>query len=567
MKQLTNLLARRGVNARIYALVVIFGVSCAALAAALVWLQGQRAIAARQHGLESLVDVAIGVLDAHKKLADAGAMPVEEAKARALKVIENMRYGNGDYFFARNLDGITVMNAAAPQTVGTNRDQVTDSRGHYYVREMTDVVRKNGQGFVNYVFKKPGKNYEVDKTTFLKLYKPWGIAIGSGVYVDDVQDELNGAMLQAGGVTLALIALLSLVAFWIARGITRPLGRLRTAMQALAENRASSATPELERADEIGEMARAVEVFRKSLAETDRLRNEQAEIEGRTAAQHRADMNRIADEFQTAVGNIIDAVSSAATELEASAGTLTKTAETTQEITGSVVATSEQASANVQTVAAATEEMAASVGEIARQAQTSSEIARQAVTQAEKTDARITKLSQAANRIGDVVKLITAIAEQTNLLALNATIEAARAGEAGKGFAVVAQEVKALATQTAKATDEIRGQISAMQAVTQESVADIKQIGDTIGRISEIAEAIAETVAQQGSATQEISRNVQEAARGTSDVASNVANVSRGASETGSASAQVLAAARSLASDSNHLKLEVEKFLATVRAA
>jgi methyl-accepting chemotaxis protein len=232
-----------------------------------------------------------------------------------------------------------------------------------------------------------------------------------------------------------------------------------------------------------------------------------------------------------------------------------------------VASASEEASSNVQTVASAAEEMSASVSEVGRQVQESSRIAGEAVRQAEKTDARIAQLSQAAGRIGDVVKLITAIAEQTNLLALNATIEAARAGEAGRGFAVVAQEVKALAAQTAKATDEISTQIAGMQTATLESVGAIKEIGATITRISEIATTIAAAVEEQGAATSEIARNVGEAARGTSQVAANIGDVNRGATETGSASTQVLASAQSLSRDSSRLKSELEAFLSTVRAA
>ena len=260
--------------------------------------------------------------------------------------------------------------------------------------------------------------------------------------------------------------------------------------------------------------------------------------------ERKAAMNALADQFEKAVGSIIETVSTASTELEAAAHTLTQTAETTEQLSGVVATAAEQASANVQSVASASEEMTTgSVEEISRQVHESSTIAREAVTQAQKTDARITELSQAAGRIGDVVKLITAIAEQTNLLALNATIEAARAGEAGKGFAVVAQEVKALAGQTAKATGEIGTQIAGMQAATNESVGAIKEIGGTIARISEIAGSIAAAVEEQGAATQEISRNVQEAAKGTTQVATNIVTVNKGATETGSASSQVLSSA------------------------
>jgi len=293
----------------------------------------------------------------------------------------------------------------------------------------------------------------------------------------------------------------------------------------------------------------------------------------RKAAQEQADaerksaMQKLADKFEAAVGKIVDKVSNTSSELESAAGSMSRTAETTQELSATVAAASEESSTNVQSVASATDEMAASVNEISRQVQESSRIADEAVRQAQRTDGRISDLSQAAGRIGDVIKLITAIAEQTNLLALNATIEAARAGEAGKGFAVVAQEVKQLASQTAKATDEIRGQIAGMQAATQDSVAAIKEIGDTIGRISQIATSVAAAVEEQGASTQEIARNVQQAAHGTTQVTSNITEVTRGASETGSAAAQVLQSAKGLANESTHLKMEVAKFLATVRAA
>jgi methyl-accepting chemotaxis protein len=272
-------------------------------------------------------------------------------------------------------------------------------------------------------------------------------------------------------------------------------------------------------------------------------------------------------QFEAAISEIVQTVSSASTELEASASSLTKTAHHAQGVTTMVAAASEQTSTNVQSVASATEEMALSINEISRQVHESARIATDAVEQARQTDANVSELSHAAARIGDVVELINTIAGQTNLLALNATIEAARAGEAGRGFAVVASEVKALAEQTAKATGEISQQIGGIQAATRNSVGAIKEIGGTIARMSEIASTIASAVEEQGAATQEISRNVQQAACGTQQVSSNIVDVQRGSSEIGLASAQVLAAARSLSKDSNTLKLEVAKFIETVRAA
>ena len=376
------------------------------------------------------------------------------------------------------------------------------------------------------------------------------------------RDLSLSAILLAVGLSLAFGCIWAVVA-----RVLRPLTKLAAALHELSEGNFGVELPGLGRKDEIGDLAGAALIFKDNMVANDRLRAEQTEAERRAAEQRKAEMCRLADSFEAAVGEIVQTVSSTSTELEASASTLTRTAETTQKLSTAAAVASEEASTNVQSVASATEELTSSVTEIGRQVEQSTKIAGEAVKQAEQTDARMADLSKAADRIGDVVKLITTIAEQTNLLALNATIEAARAGEAGRGFAVVAQEVKALAAQTAKATGEISQQIAGMQASTQESVISIKEIGGTISRISAIASTIAAAVEEQGAATQEIARNVQQAAAGTNQVASNITDVNRGTAETGSASSQVLSSAQSLASESNRLKLEVHKFLATVRAA
>ena len=350
-------------------------------------------------------------------------------------------------------------------------------------------------------------------------------------------------------------------------GIAKPIRAVVELLQQLAAGKYDVGISGTERGDEVGDVAKTAVVFRENGLARIRMEREQKEAEVRAAAQRRTDMLQLADGFERAVGEIVETVSSASTELEASASTLTSTAERSQELTTVVASASEEASTNVQSVASATEELSSSVNEISRQVQESARMASEAVGQARHTNARVGELSKAAARIGDVVELINTIAGQTNLLALNATIEAARAGEAGRGFAVVASEVKALAEQTAKATGEIGQQISSIQAATQESVGAIREISGTIERLSEISSTIAAAVEQQGAATQEISRNVQQVAQGTQQVSANITDVQRGAGETGSASTQVLSAAQSLSTDSNRLKLEVGKFLSSVRAA
>jgi methyl-accepting chemotaxis protein len=383
----------------------------------------------------------------------------------------------------------------------------------------------------------------------------------------DTEERISSTVTMQEIVAGAAALLGVLIAFFIARSIVGPLSGLASSMLKLADGNFDVVVPGLDRKDEVGEMAQTVEVFKKNGLEVERMRAEQQTAEKRSAEQRKADMIRLANDFEGAVGEIVGTVSCASTQLEASAGTLTASAERSRELTTVVAAASEEASANVQSVASATEEMASSVNEISRQVQESARMANEAVDQARKTNDRVSELSKAAARIGDVVELINNIAGQTNLLALNATIEAARAGEAGRGFAVVASEVKALAEQTAKATGEIGQQITGIQAATQESVGAIKEISGTIEKLSEISSTIAAAVEEQGAATQEISRNVQQAAQGTQQVSSNITDVQRGASETGSASSQVLSAAQSLSGESNRLKLEVGKFLNSVRAA
>jgi methyl-accepting chemotaxis protein len=389
---------------------------------------------------------------------------------------------------------------------------------------------------------------------------------GADKAAGDAADNYSSAFAILAAILGTSIILGIAVGIYLVRDVSSGIASIMKPMQALGNGDLTAPVPHQGEATEIGAMADSLQVFKQALI-AKKAADEAAAVDAEAKIERGRRVDGITRDFESMIGEIVETVSSASTQLEASAGTLTATAERSQELTTAVAAASEEASTNVQSVASATEEMSSSVNEISRQVQDSARMAGDAVDQARKTNDRVSELSKAAARIGDVVELINTIAGQTNLLALNATIEAARAGEAGRGFAVVASEVKALAEQTAKATGEIGQQISGIQAATQESVNAIKEISGTIEKLSEISSTIAAAVEEQGAATQEISRNVQQAAQGTQQVSANITDVQRGASETGSASSQVFAAAKSLSGDSNRLKLEVGKFLNSVRAA
>jgi len=389
---------------------------------------------------------------------------------------------------------------------------------------------------------------------------------------DEVADAAIDRAFHEAEPVFALMALgicITIAGMWVVSSrVMRPLSILVSVVQRLAAGDTDIEIPVSRRGDELDALAKSLDIFRNSLIETHRLRTEQSEIEQRQAAEQKARaMNALADSFETAVGNIVDTVAATSAELAGAASTLAQIADDTRQLSTAVASASEEASINVRSVASATGQMTSSVGEIARKINESSGIAGDAVQKAQRANSHFDKLSEAANAVSAVVKFISEISEQTSLLALNATIEAARAGEAGRGFSVVAGEVNTLASQAAKATQAIAAQIAEMQAMTQNSVGAIHEIGATIHRISTISAAVAMAIEEQSAVTQEISRNIEQAAHGTTLVAANVGDVRQGADKTSTASGHVLASARSLADEGKKLKKEVDRFLATVRAA
>ena len=569
MPKITTLFSDRSIGAKLATMTIVGAICMALVASTILWVARNQLITERTEKAHAIVDAVWQMADGFAHAAASGQMTEEEAKQRffaAAGLVWYEEHTNFVYIYDYET-GICVSNPGVPTLLGKDMRGVKDANGLPFAAMLMDLAR-HGQGSLRYSFLRSSTDSTpLDKVAFTRGFAPWHLMIGNAQYISDV-DASFWSMVRAASIAIVVLMLASIAVAWaITRSVVKPLSGLKERMASLSAGELDAPVANAERSDEIGQMARTVQVFRDAMIETNRLREQQAAGELRQAEQRKIDMNRLADQFESEVGQIVTLVSTAAGQLETSSATLTKTADTVEKVSQRASNASGEASANVHSVAAASEELASSIGEISRQVDASAGIAGQAVEQAQKTDARISQLSQAASRIGDVVDLIQTIAGQTNLLALNATIEAARAGEAGRGFAVVAAEVKTLAEQTAKATDEISQQIADIQSATKDSVTAIKEIGATIARISEISATIASAVEEQGAATQEISRNVQRAAEGTSQVEASIADVQRGASEAGGASSQVLSAAQSLSTESNRLKHEVAKFMNSVRAA
>ena len=526
-----------------------------------VMLDGRRAAIRYQ------VEAAHSIVRSFAKQAEDGAISVEEAKRRAGDALRAIRFNGGDYVFVYS---------AAPGEIGRNlvhpdpKIEGTKSRDDEammktFVGRMIEGAREGG-GFTAYRWPRIGAAEPAPKIAYSLLFEPWRWTVNAALYVDDIEAASRSRLVSTLFWLVPLGLGIAAAGFLLVRSITAPLAAFTAALRRLAAGEIATAIPGVGRRDEIGQMAEAAGVFRDSMIQAQTLSEEQRaqHVQREERATRREELTR---DFDASAGALLMEVDAAASGMQEACRTMTEIAAATARQTGSAAQSAHQASTNVQTVAAATEQLTASIAEIGSQVVKSAAIASQAATEAQRTDRQIQGLAATAERIGAVVRMISGIAEQTNLLALNATIEAARAGEAGRGFAVVAAEVKMLAGQTAKATDEIALQIGAIQSETNGAVEAVQSIAETVHAMNAIASAIAAAVEQQRCSTGDISRNIEQASQGTGTVSEAVASASTAAGDTRRFAEEVGAAAAGMSLRAEALRSEVVRFLGDMRAA
>ena len=555
----------RSISSRLYALVAFFVLSFLVLLGYQLVNLDTNLNGFKRHEIQSVVDAAYNVADTFYKKVQNGELTEEEAQLRAKTALRGMKYQGKDYVFVYDETGMNLVHPAKPQSENTNKMQSQDGNGKYHVREFIEKATQNGEAYVDYVWKDANGAFH-DKISFVKNFRAWGWILGSGVLLEDVQQAFWKTAKISGLIALLLVAVAGGFGFFLARSIARPISLLNQDIVAIGDNNLEIEIAGQNRNDEVGAMSRAVEGFRVGAIERQRLA-EQEKVNNAESVRKAERVAELIAMFRESVGQSLGAVAVQIDEMEHAADKLEEIASQTEDSSSQASASSQDASANVHSVASAAEELTASINEIMQQAVRSKEVVAVATEDTKISNGKVAELDDASRKIGEVVSLIQAIAEQTNLLALNATIEAARAGEAGKGFAVVAAEVKELANQTSKATEEISSLINAIQTSSGETVESIAKIARVMEEVDGYTSAIATAVEQQGAATGEIATNVQQAADSTHSASSNMHLVSEKTAQTTESAHLVKGASGELNKSADSLKKNIEKFLADVSAA
>jgi len=563
-----GLLSRLKIRTKLASMVALSALTVCAIIALSASLSERRMLEDRIAQLHAATDMIIGLAQTLQDEVTAGKMTLAEAQAQFRQRGRKMTFNKGQgYPVVYAADTSIMLNGANPQLEGKITG-ATDSNGVVIAKAQIEAAQRSPEGgTATYLYPRPGQTVPVPKMVFVRGFAPWNAVMSYGLYIDDLDTDVNALLLRLGAIGAGIMLLMLLLSWLISRDVLGALDRQRTRMQRIATGSLDQPVEETERGDEIGRMAETLEILRQTALTARTLEAEQIAAKQRGENEKRDALIALADRFDTSVGRLVGMMASGSTELETTAKSMTGTAERTNQQATVVSSAAAEASARVQTVATAAEELSSSISEISRQVAQSADIAARAVDSARRTDTIVRALSAGAQQIEHVAELISSIAGQTNLLALNATIEAARAGEAGRGFAVVAAEVKSLASQTAEATKEIGTRITQIQSATKEAVEAIQGITATIEEVSAIATTIGSAIEEQGAATAEIARNVTQTAQATQEVTTNIGGVSAAANETGGAAGHVLSAASNLSKHAEQLSGEVNVFLAGVRAA
>ncbi len=516
--------------------------------------------------LVPIVEQSISVIKANYDDFKSGKLPEAKARANALKIISQQRYGKSGYLWINDSNNIMLMHAVKPALNGKDLSNLEDPNGVFIFREFTAVTQGTGSGFVPYQWSKPGSEDPVDKISYIQIFKPWDMVVGTGVYTDEVVSQFLADLQISLILSIIIFLIVIAIAFNIIKNIASPLVTLTDAMNKLAVGNTDLGKLDTNRRDEFGQMASAIEGFRESAIEQVSLETQKSETSEKSANRQKY-IDQLIEEFRAGISQGLENVTSNSTDMQSTANSLSDISDQSSSQADNATLSAESASNNVATVAVAAEELSSSIGEISRQVEQTNSIIQKASETTKTTNQQVLSLAEKSQRIGDVVKLIQDIAEQTNLLALNATIEAARAGEMGKGFAVVASEVKSLASQTAKATEEISTQISDIQSSTNDAVSGISEISNIMADVDNYTNEIASSVNEQNSATLEISENVGKASQGTQEMAKSIENITNSISKTNISANQVASASSSMSNQVDALKTSVDSFLSKVSAA